>query len=233
MAYVVLEIKGRIDATLLAEQLLSLAAAAALCVVSFLEHGRSIAPSTVLTVYLVFSAFSDVVQVGLLYVARNLCNISALAFVIFMVKLVLLILEGQEKTSILREPYQHLAPEETAGFFGTAFFWWVNRVLALGYSRILSLEDMPPLASYLDTMKMREAMQRTWDKRSMLASTYIPILSHIADRKLQKNPIIGSVYCWRSSSACGDQISTCSFPVSSSQPFDIVNLFLLIEPLPM
>ncbi len=172
LAYVVLEIPGTTDSALLTARLLSLIASAAVCVLSFLEHGRSVAPSTVLTVYLVFSTLCDVIQVGLLYVARNLCDPPGLAFAIFIVKLLLLHLEARNKTSILREPYRHLAPEETAGFFGSAFFWWVNRIIALGYSKIFSLEDMPPLATYLDTLKQREAMQQTWDKRSMLLFAY-------------------------------------------------------------
>lgn len=166
LAYIVPAITGTAITTFLAARLLSLVAYAACCVLSILEHGRSVTPSTLLTVYLVFSAFSDVIQLGLLYVAKNLCSPSALPFTIFMARLALLLLEALNKTSILREPYRHLAPEETAGFFGTAFFWWVNSIIALGYSKILSVHDMPPLVSYLDTMEMREAMQRMWDKRS-------------------------------------------------------------------
>lgn len=83
-----------------------------------------------------------------------------------MVRMSLLVLEARTKTAILREPFQDLAPEETAGVFGTTFFWWVNKFIALGYSRILSIKDMPPLASNLDTMTIREDMQKIWDKRS-------------------------------------------------------------------
>jgi len=135
------------------------------CILSFLEHGRSIAPSTVLTVYLTLAIFSRCVRFGLLYVARNLCSTSLLPSSIFIATFILLVLEGQIKTPILREPYQNLAPEETAGFFGNAFFWWVNRIIVLGHSKIMSIEDMPPLASYLDNMKVREDMQQTWDRR--------------------------------------------------------------------
>ncbi|KAI9738030.1 MAG: hypothetical protein M1818_005458 [Claussenomyces sp. TS43310] len=133
LAYTAPAVTG-IDTTLLAARLLSLVAYAAFCVLSILEHGRSITPSTILTVYLVFSAFFDTIQFGLLYVAKSLCSPSALSVAIFLVRLALLVIEARKKTSILREPYQHLAPEETAGFLDTAFFWWVNDINALGYS---------------------------------------------------------------------------------------------------
>jgi ATP-binding cassette subfamily C (CFTR/MRP) protein 1 len=190
LAYTVPAITGTAITALLAARLLSLVAYAAFCVLSILEHGRSVTPSTLLTVYLVFSAFSDAIQLGLLYVAKNLCSPSALSLAIFIARLALLVLEAQNKTSILREPYRHLAPEETAGFFGSAFFWWVNGIIALGYSKILSVQDMPPLASYLDTMKMREAMQRTWDKRSTpltIAPPPPPPLTNVFSTPLTEN----------------------------------------------
>lgn len=154
----------------LAAQLLSLVAATTVCTLSFLEHGRNIGPSTLLTSYLVITILSDVIQAGLLYVAWNLCNPWGLPSVIFATKLVLLVLESQTKRSILREPYDKLSPEETAGFFGVAFFWWVNKVLKTGYNNVLSLDDMPPLGKSLDVVKTREAMQREWDKRSTYTS---------------------------------------------------------------
>ncbi len=170
LAYLVLGILEHAHWKLLAARLLSLVAAAAVCVLSFLEHGRNVGPSTLLTSYFVIIILSDVIQAGLLYVAWNLCNPWGLASAIFATKFVLLVLEGQTKRSILREPYDKLSPEETAGFFGVAFFWWVNKVLKTGYSKVLSLDDMPPLGKSLDVMKTREAMQREWDKRSTYTS---------------------------------------------------------------
>ncbi|RDW89784.1 hypothetical protein BP6252_01816 [Coleophoma cylindrospora] len=165
LVYIVTIIVKTADTTVLAYQVLFLVASAALCVLSLFEHGRSVAPSTLLTVYLASSAFVDVIHVSLLYVAMNLCSLSPSAFAIFVAKLVLLVLEAQDKTPILREPYDGLAPEERAGVFGNAFFWWVNNIIALGYSKILLPEDMPPLASSIDAMKLRESMQQIWDKR--------------------------------------------------------------------
>ena len=33
-------------------------------------------------------------------------------------------------------------PRDDAGFFSIVFFWWMNALLALGYSRDLELEDL-------------------------------------------------------------------------------------------
>lgn len=104
---------------------------------------------------------------GLLFVARNLCSSGGFPLTIFATRFALLILEGRTKTSILREPYDKLSPEERSGFFGVALYWWVNKILENGYSHVLSLDDMPPLGESLDVRRTRETMQREWDKISM------------------------------------------------------------------
>lgn len=166
LAYLVLSLQGRTHWAALAASLLSTLASATFCVLSFLEHGRNVGPSTLLVCYLVSAILSDVTRVGLFVVARNLCHPAGLTSALFAAQLILLVLEGQPKRAILREPYDKLSPEETAGFFGVAFFWWVNSFLKKGYSKLLSLDDMPPLVQELNVMKIREAMQRRWDQRS-------------------------------------------------------------------
>lgn len=186
LAYTVSTITRLSTAALVVAHLLSLTAYTFFCILSILEHGRSVTPSTLLTIYLFFSIFCDVVQFGLLHVAKNLCSLSTLPLAIFITKIALLICEAQNKTSILREPYRNLAPEKRAGFFETAFFWWVNEFIALGHSKILSIEDMPPLPSYLDARKLRETMQTAWDKRSEFAVPYFSIPSSPLTKVVEK-----------------------------------------------
>lgn len=141
-----------------------------LCVLSFLEHGRNVQPSTLLTSYLLVATISDAICAGLLFVARNLCRSAGHPLAIFATRFALLILEGRTKASILREPSDKLSPEETSGFFGVALYWWVNKILKNGYSHVLSLEDMPPFGKSLDVGRTRETMQREWDTTSTLNS---------------------------------------------------------------
>ncbi len=191
LACLVFDVLDHVHWKLLASNLLSLVAATAICVLSFLEHGRNVEPSTLLTSYLVATIFSDVIQAGLLYVAQNLCNPWGLASATFAAKLVLLALEGQTKRHILREPYDKLSPEETVGYFGVVFFWWVNRILKMGYSKVLSLEDMPPLGRSLDVMKTREVMQREWDRRRENSCPSLPWhLDPLTKRRQARRPFL-------------------------------------------
>ena len=166
LAHLVSGMRGHGPWHTLAPQLLSLVAAVVVIVLSPLEHGRNVGPSTLLTTYLLLATFSDVIQAGLLAVAWNLCNLWGLTSAIFAIKVVLLALESQTKRSILREPFARLSPEQTAGFLGVAFFWWVNDILKTGYSKVFSLDDIPPLDEALNAMKSREMMQQSWEKRS-------------------------------------------------------------------
>lgn len=148
----------------LAAKLPLLCADAVVCLLSFLEHGRNVGPSALLTTYLAMTISSNVITTALLYVGWSLCDISSLAIISFVVRILLFALESQTKRLILREPEVSL--EETAGFFGSVSFWWVNTVLRNGYSNVLSLDDMPRLDASLDAKKIHERMNQEWEKRS-------------------------------------------------------------------
>ncbi|KAK4449692.1 hypothetical protein QBC34DRAFT_350884 [Podospora aff. communis PSN243] len=165
LANLVVGIREHNSSYTLSYEVLDLVAAVVVAILSFLEHGRNPAPSTLLTTYLVLAIFSDAVQAGLLTVAWNLCNPWGLSTKVFTTRVILFTLEAQSKKSFLREPYAKLAPEQTAGFLGNAFFWWVNGILRTGYSTMFSLDNMPPLDQALDAMRARERMQDAWDKR--------------------------------------------------------------------
>ncbi len=147
-------------------ELLFLTKDIAVVVLSFLEHGRAVAPSTIITGYLLLTCSSDVIQTGLLYIAKNSGSLLSLAGLAFAAQLVLLVLESRTKRSILRDPYNKLSPEETTGIMGRCFFWWVNKILKVGYTNPLSLGDMPPLSQSLDAAEARKAMLEEWSKRS-------------------------------------------------------------------
>ncbi len=152
-------------------QVVFLTAATSVSVLSFLEHGRNVRPSTILTSYLTVTVISDIIETGLSYVVWGLCVPWNLKAAIFATNCTLLVLESQSKRSILRPPYDALSPEETSGFLGVIFFWWINKVLKTGYFNILSLDDLPPLDESLDAAKIREGIEREWNKRSAYTRT--------------------------------------------------------------
>ena len=145
-------------------QLLSLLAYALLCPLCFLGHARSVSPSTTITIFLMSSICCDILGVGLLDAATKICGCWSLEIATFIAKVVLLVLESCSKRRIIRERFRSISMEETSGLLGTTFFWWVNEFIALGYSKVLSCDDMPPLPSYLDSQRMRERMIHFWKR---------------------------------------------------------------------
>lgn len=202
-----------------ASSLLSTVAAAAVCVLSFLEHGRNVAPSTLLTTYLGLVVLSDAVRAGLLYAVCGLGQQSwGRSLALLAAELIVFTLESQTKEGLLREPYDTLSPEEKAGFWGRAFFWWTNSLLRTGYAKRLSFDDLPPFDASADALKAREVMQREWDKRStslymvlfLVSSSFCPfslppflfdLTLHLTDQ--QKTQPAATPCCWPSAAVSG------------------------------
>lgn len=147
--------------------LLFLIADALLCIVSFFEHGRNIRPSTAVTMYLLLNILSSIVRAGLRFVSWNLCHISSLSLAIFVARIILFVIENQSKRPILQIKYNQLSPEETAGFLDRIFYWWVNKILKTGYSKNLSLADIPRLNKDVDATRICTTMQIEWQKKSI------------------------------------------------------------------
>ncbi|KAH7134057.1 P-loop containing nucleoside triphosphate hydrolase protein [Dactylonectria macrodidyma] len=59
-----------------------------------------------------------------------------------------------------------LHPEETSGVLSTTFFWWMNSILALGNSRILSVDDTPPLDTRINPKLVRSQFLIQWQERA-------------------------------------------------------------------
>ena len=140
--------------------------------------------------------FSSLISVCLQYVAWNLCVRDGLTISIFVTSFTLFVLESRTKMSILREPYNKLSSEETAGFFEVFFFWWINKILKMGYCKNFGLADMPALDESLDALKIRVAMQREWNKRCTLVVSLNPSLNSNEPRATRRSFLsdVGTVY---------------------------------------
>ncbi|KAH7319081.1 putative ATP-binding cassette transporter [Rhexocercosporidium sp. MPI-PUGE-AT-0058] len=112
---------------------------------SYLEHVRSIKPSSVLTVFLLLSILLDLPQARTLYLQHDKNAIAALFSAIIGLKLVLLLLEVQNKRSYLRNPYKSLGREPTSGILNRSFFWWINGLFVTGYRGLITFDDLESL----------------------------------------------------------------------------------------
>lgn len=79
--------------------------------------------------------------------------------------LLALLLESQNKRSILLDAYKTEPPEATTGPIGRVLFLWINPILLQGYHNILQVDDLPPLDRNLSSRNLRQAIQCTWNQR--------------------------------------------------------------------
>lgn len=122
---------------------LSLASVLLATALSPLEHRYSVKPSTVLSVYVLFTGLLDIAVVRTLWLALSSSTIPALFSASLALKLFILSLESLEKGDLLFAEWKDRAAEETANIFSRSLFWWLNPVLWRGNRHDLSVDDLP------------------------------------------------------------------------------------------
>jgi ATP-binding cassette subfamily C (CFTR/MRP) protein 1 len=146
---------------------LPVVAACVACLLSIVEHRRTVHPSTLLTLYL------------LAYVAGEAAKVTApanypkdvwslnVSIGRLCIGLAFFIVENIDKRSILRESYQQVSTEETVGILGRTFFWWINPILREGNRSILVAEDLPCVDEKLSSGDLRKGIIQAWNNRSL------------------------------------------------------------------
>lgn len=144
--------------------ILSFLAAFAILFLSRLEHSRSIQPSFILSVYLFTSVVFDAVQARTLFLRHDKPVVLGLFSTNIAIKLVLLGLESKTKRTYLRAPYKNFSPEATSGIFNRSFFWWINPILATGFRKLITLDDLFVTDTSLKSEVLLEEIQASWHK---------------------------------------------------------------------
>lgn len=150
---------------------LSIVGSVALAWLSVLDHRLAVRPSDLSVLYLLAGVIGDLIW--LMYPMSTECQLRDLAAKRFVMvdsvtRTVLLILECQEKPAIPSIKKKDLHPEETSGVLSTTFFWWMNSILALGNSRILSVDDTPHLDTRINPRLARNELLIRWQQRGLL-----------------------------------------------------------------
>ncbi|EED18735.1 multidrug resistance protein, putative [Talaromyces stipitatus ATCC 10500] len=177
-----------------------------LCLLSPLEHSRNLRTSSILNAYLL-SVFLDAVVLRTLWLSSYDTDIRNAFTAAFTVKAVLLLLEAVEKQRyFISDKDRQLSPYAKSSIYNRAFFWWVNRLLALGYRRHLEAKDLDPLESAMAAEVLDRRFWVAWqktskDKRRLIYSlmTAMPwdLLSPMVPRLILIAFTIGQPLCLR------------------------------------
>ncbi|KAJ0346194.1 hypothetical protein COL26b_008793 [Colletotrichum chrysophilum] len=139
--------------------------ALALGVLSHTEHVRSIRPSTIICVYLVFSLAFDAVQCRTLWLLPGLQKLAAVFTASLTVKLAMFMLEVQGKRRFLIAALRNLSPETTSGIIGRGFFWWLNGLMTRGFKATLSPAALYDIDEGLKSEELLQRLLQQWDQR--------------------------------------------------------------------
>ncbi|KAF5875138.1 putative abc multidrug protein [Botrytis fragariae] len=145
---------------------LDLLAAVAIVPLSHLEQYRSVKPSTLISLYLAFSAGLDIPQARTLYNVPGQLHLAIVFSYSLAARITLLCLEAWDKRVFLMEQYQTLATEATSGIFSNSLFLWMNVLFKRGYNKVISFEDLGQIDSNLESAALHQKLQDSWKQRN-------------------------------------------------------------------
>lgn len=153
-------------ATTIAASALAFIASLGLCLLSHLEHSRSIRPSPIINGYILLTLVFDIARVRTLFLDSNGRSIPSLFACMISVKVMVLLAEAIEKRSILLAPYRDLSPEETSGIYSKSFFFWLNELMTSGFRRVLHNHDLYPIDRGMSSEVLQRRMKHSWSVAS-------------------------------------------------------------------
>ncbi|KAH8681655.1 putative ATP-binding cassette transporter [Xylariales sp. PMI_506] len=134
---------------------------------SWLEHTRSIRPSTLLATYLFFTLLFDVVQVRTLWLQNAHTSLVGVFTCSAVVKATLLVLESKNKRRHLKTSYAQLPPESTSGIINRSVMWWLNELFHRGYRMLIPVDSLYQLDQSLSSDELAEKIGRAWKARTI------------------------------------------------------------------
>ncbi|KAK6823100.1 hypothetical protein RU639_006189 [Aspergillus parasiticus] len=148
-----------------ASSAINLAVAMEIVVLSWVEDERSVRPSSLLAIYLLFTLLFDVVQTRTLWLSPGNLLVPSLFTASVAAKTVMVLFESLGKQKYLIGPYQDLPPESTSGIVNRSFMWWLNRLFFRGFRSLLTTEDLDHLDKPLKSAATAPKALRAWALR--------------------------------------------------------------------
>ncbi|KAI8158372.1 ABC transporter atnG [Colletotrichum sp. SAR 10_86] len=134
---------------------------------SYIEHSKSLKPSSILNTYILVSLVLDGAILRTIWLSHLSAAISAVFTASFALKTAIVILEAQGKTRYLVDPDgRSLSPEETSGIYSRGLFWWLTPLLMTGFRRLLKPLDLFTLDESMSAAVLSERFWLHWNESS-------------------------------------------------------------------
>ncbi|OQE44692.1 hypothetical protein PENCOP_c002G03156 [Penicillium coprophilum] len=150
----------------LAADVLEVVAIPSATVLSYIYHCRSIRPSTLLTLFLSTRFLLGIARVRTLWLIPDETSKAIIFTVGFVFTLFSLVLESSGKESLVIEGTEKPAtPEPFSSLWKQASFAWLAGTFRLGYSKVISVDDLPDLDPRLNSEIVGHKLQSVWSKQ--------------------------------------------------------------------
>ncbi|PFH57820.1 hypothetical protein XA68_14537 [Ophiocordyceps unilateralis] len=136
----------------------------ALSLTSYMEHLRSVRPSSMLSLYLSISLLVDMARVRTLFFMPDSRTLAGILLASLLLKVLLFCLESTEKRHLLRENWKSVSPEDTGGFYNRALFVWLNAVFRKGFRTLLTIATLTPLDDEMLEASNPTKLIERWEK---------------------------------------------------------------------
>lgn len=159
----------------IASAVLKLVSALFMVTLSLVDHNKSPRPSVLLNSYLFLTLILDAAQARTLFLSsgdKPELTYSSIFCAAIALKVGILLLEAQRKSKWVSWDEKEHSPEETSGIFSLGVFFWLNRMFLVGYSKVLTLKDLYPLDSSLNSSKLHEEFSRNIDYTKLKGDKY-------------------------------------------------------------
>ncbi|KAJ0353305.1 hypothetical protein COL154_003366 [Colletotrichum chrysophilum] len=159
--------EGRLRTVSIAASCVSFAASLVFGGLSYIEHSKSLKPSSILNTYILVSLVLDGAILRTIWLSHLSAAISAVFTASFALKTAIVILEAQGKTRYLVDSDgRSLSPEETSGIYSRGLFWWLTPLLMTGFRRLLKPLDLFTLDESMSAAVLSERFWKHWNESS-------------------------------------------------------------------
>ncbi|EFY95497.2 ABC transporter, transmembrane domain, type 1 [Metarhizium robertsii ARSEF 23] len=147
--------------TSIAEAVIGVVEAGAICALSWAEHYKSVRPSVLLNLYLLLSTLLDTAAARTYLTRPGLAAIGSVSLASLAVKAALLTLEESPKDPARRD--KTTADEAAAGVVSRGVFWWLNPLLLVGAKTLLAADHVGPIEDKFDSARLLRRLESVWD----------------------------------------------------------------------
>ncbi|KAH6979576.1 P-loop containing nucleoside triphosphate hydrolase protein [Fusarium venenatum] len=156
----------RLDRVSIAAACVSFASSLMSCVLSHAEHAKSPRPSSLLNVFFAVSLLLDVALLRTLWLVPVNMAIPAVFTAAFVLKAMLVVVEGWSKAPYLVSGSEVHSPEVTAGLYARAVFVWVMPLLLTGFRKLLRPMDLLELDEGMGSARLIGRFWRHWNRHN-------------------------------------------------------------------